>query len=363
MKGPQFSTGSHSALPLEPRPSPWRRCPLALAALTGLFWGCASPSGSPPGAEHREITVGVGPTAIAAIKGWVLVGEIALDFGNLTYGEGSVAWLDPSSESVVRRSAVGTNPQVIVAAGRSRDKVAVICTGDYAAIPGQIDVLTAIDGTHEHRIELGGTPGSAAAGHSDTLYVGSYSHPGVAIVDVGSGAILEPWSSAAGFHADGLAVANNEVYAVDFGADLLLRLQPDGSVFDAIPVGDGPISVYPDPTDPNRVFVLHSLEETVGAVALDSREFARLGPPTGRAPNHLLAPAPLEDETPHTLWVVSSLSNLLEARSPSNGALVQSFFLGPNRNPMQVCILEKRAWVSNLLANSVSVVDFGRPPS
>ena len=236
-----------------------------------------------------------------------------------------------------------------MAAGAARDRLVAVCTGDYGAIGGELDLLDPVAMAVELTIPLDGQPSAACAGPGDLVYLGSYGEGGVAVVDPIAGVIVRDWDPGAGYEAAAVAARDDDLFAVDFDSDLLIHLDSDGVVLDAISVGDGPIDLVADPNDADRVYVLHSLEETLGVVSLGSRSFTRLPAPVGRAPN---------DVQWHdgALWVVASLSNEIRAFDPAGGELLFSHHVGVNRNPMQLTFSGDWIFVTNLLSNTVSVL-------
>ncbi len=311
-----------------------------------LFAACRELPSAAPEAE-LEIAVGVAPTGVTAVGSKIAVGEVGFDFGTLSFDIGMVRWIDPASARVVGATEVGINPQVVVAAGADRDLLAAICTGDYGAVEGEVAILDPISMRVERRISLSGYPAAACAGPGDLVYVGSFGDQGVAAVDVAAGVVVRDWSPGAGFEAAAVAARGEGVLAADFDSDLLVHLDADGSVLDAIAVGDGPVDLVVDPTDSDRIYVLHTLEETLGIVRLRERSFTRLPRPVGRAPNDVEWHRGL-------LWVVASLSNLVQSWDPASGELDTAVHLGVNRNPMQLTFFGDSIFVTNLLSNSVS---------
>ena len=325
----------------------------ASMALLPLLIGCRDTiTDPPPASPPEEIEVGIAPTAIAAVAGKIAVGEVAFDFGGLTFGPGVVRWIDPSTGAVLGATEVGTNPQVVIAAGAARDRLVAVCTGDYGAIGGELDLLDPDAMAIERTIPLDGQPSAACAGPGDLVYLGSYGDGGVAVVDPIAGQIIRDWDPGAGYEAAAVAARGENLFAVDFDSDLLIHLDSDGVVLDAIAVGDGPIDLVADPRDPDRVYVLHSLEETLGVVSLGGRSFSRFSEPIGRAPN---------DVQWHdgALWIVASLSNEIQSLDPAGGELLLARHVGVNRNPMQLAFAGGWVFVTNLLSNTVSVLSAG----
>ena len=319
-----------------------------------LCFGCESgPSG--PSTEIGEIAVGPAPTGISPVGDWIAVSEIAFDFGTLEFGEARISWIDPRTDSVQSTTRVGVNPQRVLAVGANRDLLGVICTGDYGPNTGLVQVLQPETGSLIHEIPVGGQPVAAVAGQDDLLFLGSYAQSGIAVVDVWTGTLLQPWDDSAGFDVAALARGGNGIVAVDFDDDLLIDLDETGFVLNVVPVGDGPVALCTDPSDAQRIYILHGLDETIGVVDLGISVFSRFPEPAGHAPNDIQMHEGM-------LWVVASLSNSVNLWDPADGTSLGAFHLGTNRNPMQIAFWGEQAYVSNLLANTVSVLPAAGAP-
>jgi DNA-binding beta-propeller fold protein YncE len=323
---------------------------LRLAALSavGLLAGCDDTT-APPSELPAEIAVGAAPTAIAAAADWIAVGEVNFDFGSNTFGPGRVSWLDPDGGDLFRTTAVSVNPQRLLLAGAAGEYLVAVCTGDYGPTGGRLDVMDVATGTLLRSIEIGGQPSAAARGGGDTLWVGSFGESGVAAVDVATGALLRSWRPDAGFEAAALVAAGDGLVAADFDDDMVVELDSAGGVVGAVAVGDGPVALAVDPADPKRIYVVNSLDETAGVVDLRTQQFSRFPGSVGHAPNDI-------QWHNGALWIVASLSNRVNRVDPDEGTILGSYDLGVNRNPMQVAFSGEHAFVTNLLANTVSVL-------
>ena len=320
--------------------------PLALAL---LFGACTEATAPPPPELPAEIVVGTGPTGIASVGDWIAAGEVNFDFGTGAFGPGRVSWIDPERGVVVRTTAVGVNPQRLVRAGAAGEFLAAVCTGDYGPRAGRVEVLDVATGALLRSIEVGGQPGAAVSGGGDTLWLGSYGESGVAAVDVATGALLRSWQSDAGFEAAALVRGGRGLVAADFDDDLVLELDGAGAVVGAVAVGDGPVALAADPADPDRIYVVNSLDETAGVVDLRAQTFTRFPDTVGHAPNDIRWQG-------GELWIVASLSNRVNRLDPAGGTILSGYDLGVNHNPMQIAFYGDHAFVTNLLANSLSVL-------
>ena len=297
----------------------------------------------------REISVGPTPTPIVQTGNELAIGSVDLDFETWAYGTGTITWIDPTLEVVTGSTEVGMNPQAM--SGLDDGNLAVVCTGDYGFTPGVVYVLDGPTHIQLGTIDIGGAPSACAAGDGSILYLGSSVEGGVAMVDCRTMTVERAWDPHAGFSAAGIAaLPSGSVVAVDFAQDLLIQVDEYGDILQAITVGDGPVRVAVDPNDENRVYVLHSLGETMGVANLATGTFAEFSTETGIAPNHILWSA-------EGLWVVSSVSNLLDLRDPITGAVLSSHNVGTNHNPMEVVVTGDKAFVTSFLTNTVTVID------
>jgi YVTN family beta-propeller protein len=189
----------------------------------------------------------------AAAEGILVAGDriaVTLTGFNLTtygYDQGYVVVLDKSTLAEVARLPVPTNPQKLVRGGDGR--IDVVCTGDYAAVPGRVVRVESDWSAVRDTLTLGGTPDHALLAGGNTVYVVGYAG-GVMSYDSNAFALLhganDPVVAGTGFTA--LAASGGRLYAANFDADAVTVIDlASGSSLGSVAVSDGPsaLTVYP----------------------------------------------------------------------------------------------------------------------
>lgn len=198
-------------------------------------------------ALHGVFPTGPVPQGLAKVGDEIWVGCVDFDAGTFEYGPGRIYIHGP--DGAARDSFfVGVNPQTIVPL--SNGEVAIIATGDYAAVPGRIYFVDPTSRTILDSLTCGGTPGGAAANREGMLYVsaGGWGGPGtgqVLLTDALTHRMVrdaeDPISVPEG--AYGLAALDDgSILVACFSADSLARIVGE-EVTDRVAVGDGPASI------------------------------------------------------------------------------------------------------------------------
>jgi len=190
----------------------------------------------------KTIQVGVTPWGVATAGNKVYVCNTNAVFdvasGAMSYGDTTVSVIDSATDQVVKDLDVGTNPTEIVVSG---DKVVVLCTGNYADIPGELYVIDPASDDVSETINLGTTPYGIAASPGGMVYVVAFE--GLIPVDISSGsvgaALIDfPGGSGLAFDGDG----NGYIVVADWtgaGGDELLVMDASGNLVGTHTPGGG----------------------------------------------------------------------------------------------------------------------------
>ena len=190
----------------------------------------------------KTIQVGVTPWGVAAVgkKVYVCNTNAVFDLasGAMSYGDTTVSVIDSSTDQVVKDIDVGTNPTDIVVSG---DKVVVLCTGDYADIPGELYVIDPVSDEVSEIINLRTIPYGIAASPGGMVYIVAFE--GLIPVDISSGSVGValtdfPGGSGLAFDSDG----NGYVVVADWtgaGGDKLLVMDASGNLMGTHTPGGG----------------------------------------------------------------------------------------------------------------------------
>ena len=197
--------------------------------------------------EIDTINTGGVPQGLCIVGDRLFISDVNYDFQTWSYGPGRLLAYSLNDLSFLGEVTIGTNPQVIEYGPDGR--LHVVCTGDFASITGQVEIINPTDLTVEHTVALGGSPGSiaftsdgiaylGAAGWTEDGYVYSYNAISYAVYHDENNPILVPSA------AMDVAVTNDDhVLVCCFNSDHLAELDASGSLHETYLVGDGPLSV------------------------------------------------------------------------------------------------------------------------
>lgn len=205
------------------------------------------------GSVLAEIPVGKSPQGLVATPNGLLVANTGFDFNTFLYDSGTVTVIDTDADSIVTTVPVGLNPQFVAADRMNR--VHVVCTGDFAGVPGAVYVIDQSTLTVTDSLNIGGTPGQIAITPDDRAFLaagGWVSDGHVYCYDVTTLQILRGDSNpiAVGLGCLGVTAASGQVLASTF-ADEVSIVESDLSVSGTIAVGSGPAHVDFDYADGN----------------------------------------------------------------------------------------------------------------
>lgn len=195
-----------------------------------------------------SIAVGQAPQGLCVAAGKLYVANTGFDFSTFSWGPGTVSVIDLSTYAVVATVGVGLNPQECVAPDEGR--VHVICTGDFAATEGEVDVIDPLTDGVAAVLSVPGYPGSAT--EAGTLVWLGVTTPTFSSEIVGYRAAdlawvhdtNDPLLPSFDFYGNLRASVTGEILVTDFPADLLLVENPSApGAPAAYLVGDGPIDL------------------------------------------------------------------------------------------------------------------------
>ncbi len=203
------------------------------------------------GAEIGSVSMPTGPEGITVIGDRVFVCETGVDFPN--YNPGKVRVYDRHSWQLLDSMQVGVNAQF--AAADDLGRLHVVCTGDYATIPGTIHILNLQSLTVDTVLAIGGTPNTvsfgagfafvAAGGFGDAGYVYKYRLDDFEILnDAGNPITTGPGAT------DLEAASDGSFYVSCMQVDEVRHHALNGALIAAYPVSDGPgyLTFYPAAT-------------------------------------------------------------------------------------------------------------------
>ncbi|HDH58194.1 MAG TPA: T9SS type A sorting domain-containing protein [Bacteroidetes bacterium] len=197
--------------------------------------------------EIDTINTGGVPQGLCIVGDWLFISDVNYDFQTWSYGPGRLLAYSLTDLSFLGEAVIGTNPQVIEYGPDGR--LHVVCTGNFATVFGQVQIINPTDLAIEHSVTLGGSPGSIAFTSDGTAYLGAagwtedgyvYSYNGIsyAVYHDENNPILVPSA------AMDVAVTNDDhVLVCCFNSDHLAELDASGSLHETYLVGDGPLSV------------------------------------------------------------------------------------------------------------------------
>jgi len=199
------------------------------------------------GSEIDAINVGGAPESACVFANSIFITDVNYDMGSGTFGPGRLhAYSLP--DLIFRGTVeVGTNPQVVKPGPDGL--LHVVCTGNYAAIPGQVDLVDAGALTVETSIPIGGSPGSLAFSSDYIAYLGAGGWGGGGAVlsyDAQTHQILHSAENAIPVPsaAMGIAVTSSDhVLVCCFPTDQIAELDSEGNSLRIFGVGDGPVTL------------------------------------------------------------------------------------------------------------------------
>ena len=196
----------------------------------------------------REFSVGQSPEGTALARGKIWVCNTGFNPNDFSYGQGEVAVIDPSLDSVVARINVGTNPQAIK--NTPDGNLLVVCTGNFGSIAGSLYLIDPTSQTVADSILTGGQPSSAAITYANMAYLpaGGFVGNGVVYkvnlntktVERGpSNPILVGTGATDAFYD----IDSSYVYVACFSDGTVRKLNTSDVVTASFQMGDGPVSL------------------------------------------------------------------------------------------------------------------------
>lgn len=194
------------------------------------------------------IPVGKAPEGMAVANGKLYVANTGFDFGTFGYDPGTVTVVDLATGNPVATVSVATNPQECVLAPDGT--IHVVCTGDYAAVTGGIDVLDPLTDTVTATLACDAYPGGACVVGGRVLLnittlsfaseIRGYDATSLTWIWDGANALLPSFD----YYTNLRGVSDGRLAVADFSADLLLLedLAAPGSPQPFL-TGDGPIDL------------------------------------------------------------------------------------------------------------------------
>ena len=186
------------------------------------------------GAILSRITVGTGPQGVKYVAGKLYVANSG--YNGQGYDPGTVSVVDVAQRTVINTIAVSINPQHIDA--DVQGIIYVVCTGNYADIPGKLEVIDATADTVIKTIDLG-TAVTKVFLNNNKAFISTYGY-GVFVYDLVGDSLMSPvlpGGPALGFDAQ------SNIYIADFNRDSVFVFSPNFIPLSAYEVGDGPVSL------------------------------------------------------------------------------------------------------------------------
>jgi DNA-binding beta-propeller fold protein YncE len=215
----------------------------SLVVVTNLLTNTLSEIDTRSGSVLAEYPVGAAPEGVVYHQGLLFVCLTAFDFGSFTYGQGQVAVVDPTLDSVMARIDVGTNPQCALI--DFEDELLILCTGDFFSVYGMIYVVDPESRVVTDSIPTGGWPGHMALAPDGRAFLaaGGFVTDGeVYSFDTHTHAMLRDAQDPIRVGPGALGVATDiegRAYSCDFSADRVSRIEADSVTF-TYGLGDGP---------------------------------------------------------------------------------------------------------------------------
>ncbi|MBU1937345.1 SMP-30/gluconolactonase/LRE family protein, partial [bacterium] len=118
---------------------------------------------------EQTLPAGVAPEGIITADGFAYVVNSGYDFGTYTFNEGSVWKYNLDTWEIADSLQIGVNAQDIQM--DPSGWLHVICTGDYAGVPGKVYIINPQTLSVHRIIEIGGTPNHVAFAPDMTAYL------------------------------------------------------------------------------------------------------------------------------------------------------------------------------------------------
>jgi outer membrane protein assembly factor BamB len=197
------------------------------------------------GTETGVISTGGIPEGVYISGDYLYVTDVVDFMGD--WQPGQVYKYDLETLELTGTATVGINPQIVKMGPDGN--LHVVCTGNWADITGQVDIVDPDDMTVEESIQLGGSPGSLAFTSEGIGYLGgggwsgegtvySYNALTYEVIHDAQDPIVVPAP------ALGVAVTDDDnVLVCCFNSDDLVELDADGTLLRTLQVGDGPLAV------------------------------------------------------------------------------------------------------------------------
>jgi type IX secretion system substrate protein len=210
----------------------------SLCAVSLLFTNQVAIVNVNSGQVVQNINVGNGPEGLKYYNGKIYVTNT--NFNGAGYDPGTVSVIDVSSLTVENTISVGTNPQS--ADIDSNGNLIVSCTGDYASVYSQVDVVNLTSGSVTNSIPLNTFITSVFVNSNNKVYITTFGF-GVMVYDLTSQTFerdeADPLPGGSGCVFDN----QNNCYIVDFNEDSIRAFSENHVHLNSYLVGDGPVSV------------------------------------------------------------------------------------------------------------------------
>jgi YVTN family beta-propeller protein len=212
------------------------------AFVTNLLTGNVSILDLALNQEIDTLNVGVALEGICIYGDTLYISDI--NAVNWVYGQGYVYAYSLPGLAPLATIPVGTNPQAIVAGPDGF--LHVVCTGDYGAISGQVQIIDPATLTVVDSVTVGGTPGSLAFDSQGRAFLGAggwvtdgfvFSYDGMThqLLHGASNPILVPKGA-----YDVNAITTGNILVCCHSVDQVVEMDHDGNILQTYPVGDGP---------------------------------------------------------------------------------------------------------------------------
>ena len=206
--------------------------------------------------------IGLRPQGILVSENSSFITLNEFDPSDTTYGQGRLAKWDNSGDSILAQVDIGKNPQDL--ALDSDGELYVLCSGNYVDIPAYIYVvdstnLTVVDSFY--CASVANTPNDIAvvSGYSGFLAGGGWFGNGqVFTFDAHSNQMLHdennPLLTSTGVISV-VPATDSTIFTANFYADYITELDSAGTIYNAYPVGDGPLSMAVNVVEPEPDYI------------------------------------------------------------------------------------------------------------